>query len=145
MNYFMIGFCVGFSFVVVNAHQVPFESKIVQRKRFVIYKLIAVFVICCNVIHYQTADELKDTFKKGYFIERAMGASIYGDDVQKLYQVLSRKHLVSVNETLFDIEDGNKPFGGYGPMANYVSYKKELHIKPILLSKMVSELMGSGD
>lgn len=107
-------------------------------------KIEEFFTPLFNVIRYQSTDDLKSTFQKGYFLERAMGASIYGEDLQSLFQELSRKHIVSVNETLFDIEDGNAPFGGYGPMANYVSYMKKLHIKPILLSKMVSELIGSG-
>lgn len=98
-----------------------------------------------NIVRYQTNDELKNTFQKGYFLERAMGASIYGEDVQELYEFLSKKHVVSINQTLFDIENGNEPFGGYGPMANYVSFQNQLHIKPILLSKTVNELIGNGE
>lgn len=96
-----------------------------------------------NIVSYQTIDELKNTFQQGYFLERAMGASIYGEDIQGICDFLSKKHVISTNQTLFDIEDGNKPFGGYGPMANYISYQDQLHIKPILLSEVVSELIGS--
>ncbi|WP_405099461.1 aldehyde dehydrogenase family protein [Oceanobacillus sp. FSL H7-0719] len=105
-------------------------------------KLEEFFSPLFNVISYQSIDELKNTFQKGYFLERAMGASIYGEEVEEIYQELSRKHVVSVNQNLFDIENGNEPFGGYGPMANYVSYKNQLHIKPILLSNVVYELMN---
>ncbi len=92
-----------------------------------------------NVISYDTNEELKNTFQKGYFLERAMGATVYGDD-DSLISFLQRKHVVSVNKTLFDIEDGNEPFGGYGPMANYAAYKNELYIKPLLLSKVLNEI-----
>lgn len=108
-------------------------------------KLEEFFSPLFNVISYQSNDELKNAFQKGYFLERSMGASIYGENVENLYQELSRKHMVSVNQTLFDIENGNEPFGGYGPMANYVSYQKKLYIKPILLSKVVHELMHDRD
>lgn len=94
-----------------------------------------------NIISYRKIDQLKSIFENGYFLERAMGASIYGKYVQEIIDFLSKRHIVSINQTLYDIEDGNKPFGGHGPMANYVSYMNQLHIKPILLSKIVNELM----
>jgi aldehyde dehydrogenase (NAD+) len=94
-----------------------------------------------NVIIYDNNEELKTTLQEGYFLERAMGASLYcGDDSDELLQYLQKKHVVSVNKTLFEIEDGNRPFGGYGPMANYAAYRGELYIHPLLISKVLNEL-----
>lgn len=92
-----------------------------------------------NIIIYQNNEELKQNLQKGYFMERALGASVYGTNEDSLIQYLEKKHTVSVNQTLFDIEDGNKPFGGFGPRANYVSYQNNLYIKPQLLSMILSE------
>ncbi|MBV6682542.1 aldehyde dehydrogenase family protein [Bacillus sp. JRC01] len=96
-----------------------------------------------NVIIYDQDEQLKSTLQEGYFLERAMGASLYcGDGSDELLSYLQKKHVVSVNQTLFEIEDGNSPFGGYGPMANYASYRGELHIHPLLLSKVLHDLWG---
>ncbi|WP_137791860.1 aldehyde dehydrogenase family protein [Bacillus sp. E(2018)] len=96
-----------------------------------------------NVVTYEEVDELKKIVQESYFRERAMGASVYGTDDNGLVDVLRRKHVVSINETLFAIENGNEPFGGYGPMANYVYYKNQLHIKPLLISNVLRELWSS--
>lgn len=107
-------------------------------------KIIEFFSPIFNIIIYKNDNELMNTFQSGYFIERAMGASIYGYNHQDLVESLKKKHIVSENQALFDIEDGNKPFGGYGAMANYISYQNNLLIKPILLSKTLNELHITG-
>jgi len=93
-----------------------------------------------NIVTYDTLKELKTLFRTAYFRQRAMGATFYGDEESDLIEFLQKKHTVSVNETLLDIEDGNEPFGGYGPMANYISYKNKLFIQPVLLSKVLQDL-----
>lgn len=90
-----------------------------------------------NVVTYENDDALKAELNKGFYKERAMGASVYSNDA--LADFLMSNHTVSVNSTLFDIENGNKPFGGYGPMANYVYYQRQLTIAPILISQVVSD------
>ncbi|MEK5104759.1 aldehyde dehydrogenase family protein [Cytobacillus sp. FSL M8-0252] len=96
-----------------------------------------------NVVTYKSVEEILEVFKTGYFLERAMGATVYGDCNKNLIDALHKRHTVSINKTLLDIEDGNAPFGGYGPMANYVSYKGQLIIKPILLSKVLHDYWES--
>ncbi|ENB9404751.1 MULTISPECIES: aldehyde dehydrogenase family protein [Bacillus] len=87
-----------------------------------------------NIVSYEKLEGIKEVLNTGYFLERAMGATVYGEGQHELITFLKRKHTVSVNQTLFDIEDGNTAFGGYGPMANYIYYEGELFIKPLLLS-----------
>lgn len=92
-----------------------------------------------NVVRYKDEQKLKELLHTSYYRERAMGASIYGSGT--LIEFLKKRHTVTLNQTLGDIEDGNAPFGGYGPMANYVYYQGELLLKPILISEVVSELI----
>ena len=92
-----------------------------------------------NVIRYDSDEALIGELGKDFYKERAMGASVYGSEV--LADFLRSRHSVSVDETLFDIEDGNAPFGGYGPMANYAQYQGRLRIAPMLISQVVSDLM----
>lgn len=92
-----------------------------------------------NVISYDGDVSLKDELSGGFYKDRALGASVYGNE--SLAEFLRPNHMVSVNATLFDIEDGNSPFGGFGPMANYVQYRGRLKAAPILISQMVADLM----
>ncbi|RRN69536.1 aldehyde dehydrogenase [Peribacillus simplex] len=92
-----------------------------------------------NVVVYDSLEELKTVLNSGYFRERAMGASFYGNKKSSFIEFLKRKHTVSINGNLLDIENGNEEFGGYGPMANYISYQKQLHIQPLLLSKVLRD------
>ncbi|MEA2836373.1 MAG: aldehyde dehydrogenase [Bradyrhizobium sp.] len=92
-----------------------------------------------NVISYDTDDALIRELAKDFYKDRAMGASVYGNIL--LADFLRTYHSVSSDATLFDIEDGNSPFGGYGPMANYAQYQGQLKIAPMLISQVVSDLM----
>lgn len=92
-----------------------------------------------NIVTYDSIKQLKTLFRTAYFRQRAMGATFYGDVESDMIEFLQKKHTVSVNETLLDIEDGNEPFGGYGPMANYISYRKQQFIQPVLLSKVLQD------
>lgn len=92
-----------------------------------------------NVVRYGDDDALMRELSKDFYRDRAMGASLYGDI--SLETFLRANHTVSLNATLFDVEDGNSPFGGYGSMANYVRYQGKLKIEPVLISKAVADLI----
>jgi aldehyde dehydrogenase (NAD+) len=92
-----------------------------------------------NVIFYDNDDALIKELSRDFYLDRAMGASVYGSD--RLERFLSKRHTVSVDSTLFDIESGNSAFGGYGAMANYVRYQGRIQIEPILISQVVAKLM----
>lgn len=132
---------------IVHGGAIDFSSKIVEPT--VLYSRLEDAVNAMefyspifNVVSYKDRNQLYELLNTSYYRERAMGASVYGDQV--LAELLTKKHTVSVDETLMDIEDGNMPFGGYGPMSNYISYYRKLIIEPILLSKAISEYYEIG-
>ena len=51
--------------------------------------------------------------------------------------------MFSYNQTLFELENPNKPFGGYGICSGYVSIKGEVISKPILISQEVKLFLQS--
>ncbi|WP_328718512.1 aldehyde dehydrogenase family protein [Streptomyces sp. NBC_00247] len=91
-----------------------------------------------NVVPYTSRDWLCSMLTHQYFEERAMAATVYGDD-PALVELLGRHHTVSVNRTLVDIENGNAPFGGTGVRANYAAIKGVRHTEPLLVSKAVAD------
>lgn len=95
-----------------------------------------------NVRRFSDLELLAQVLDTGVFAERALGASVYGE-APDLVRVLRRRHTVAVNATLLSFDDGNVPFGGYGPMANYVAFGGKLHVSPILISKTVAECLGA--
>lgn len=97
-----------------------------------------------NVVEYSDAAALARVLSDGIYAERALGATLYGpaEAAADLREVLARRHTVTVNTTLVAIDDGNAPFGGYGPMANYVARGGRLFPEPVLVSKAVADHIG---
>ncbi|MFJ2400718.1 aldehyde dehydrogenase family protein [Streptomyces xanthochromogenes] len=91
-----------------------------------------------NVVAYPSARLLRERLASPYFSERALGAMVYGNDPETV-KILSRRHRTCVNHTLLDAEDGNRPFGGFGMRANYISYGGERHAEPLLMSQAVAQ------
>lgn len=91
-----------------------------------------------NVVPYTSQTWLKSMVTHHFFEERAMAATVYGGD-DELVELLGRRHMVSVNETLLDIEDGNEPFGGMGIRANYAAVRGVRTAEPLLISKAVAD------
>lgn len=94
-----------------------------------------------NLLVYDDDQQLRRTLSSNYFSERALGASVYGDGGD-LTPYLERKHTVTRNETLFAVDQGNRPFGGRGWMANYISRGGCLTSEPILISRAVADHLG---
>ncbi|MGW8729454.1 aldehyde dehydrogenase family protein [Streptomyces sp. NPDC055808] len=90
-----------------------------------------------NVVAYPSARLLRERLASPFFSERALGAMVYGNDPETV-KVLSQRHHTCVNHTLLDAEDGNRPFGGFGMRANYISYGGERHAEPLLMSQAVA-------
>ncbi|MGY0024890.1 aldehyde dehydrogenase family protein [Streptomyces sp. cg35] len=91
-----------------------------------------------NVVPFSSAEELAELLRHPYYAERAMAASVFGS-LPGIVESLRERHMVSVDETLIEIEDGNKPFGGRGIRANYVCVDRKRHAEPLLLSKAVAD------
>lgn len=90
-----------------------------------------------HVIDYPDEARLISELDSSFYRDRAMGASVHGSPA--LAEFLRGNHMVAVNQSLFDIENGNQPFGGYGQMANYVFHARRVKRAPILLSQVVGE------
>jgi acyl-CoA reductase-like NAD-dependent aldehyde dehydrogenase len=95
-----------------------------------------------NVVPFTSTDWLHGMLDHQYFQERAMAATVYGD-LPATVDLLRRRHTVSVNETVIDIEDGNAPFGGTGIRANYAALGRKRHAEPLLVSKAVADHLGA--
>lgn len=91
-----------------------------------------------NVVAYPSAWRLRERLSSPYFSERALGAMVYGNDPETV-KVLSKRHHTCVNHTLLDADDGNRPFGGFGMRANYLSYGGERYAEPLLVSQAVAQ------
>ncbi|MQY11302.1 2-succinylbenzoate--CoA ligase [Streptomyces sp. RB5] len=94
-----------------------------------------------DVVPYTDPAWLRTMLSHQFFEERAMAATVYGEEPE-LVEMLGRRHTVSVNQTLIDIEDGNAPFGGTGVRANYAAYGGKRHTQPLLISKAVVDHLG---
>lgn len=100
-------------------------------------KVPELFAPVFNVCRYSDEGALASRLDSGWFTERALGATVYGS-ADRLVASLRRRHMVSVDETLLDLESGNEPFGGYGQRANFVGVGGRVHSHPILLSAVVA-------
>ncbi|GAA2848136.1 hypothetical protein GCM10010517_05330 [Streptosporangium fragile] len=97
-----------------------------------------------HTVGYDEPEQLLHHIRSPFFTERAMGAMVYGGD-PGLLDLLRERHQVAVNATLMDVENGNRPFGGHGVMANYVMCHGRRRAEPLLISKVVAEhLPGPG-
>lgn len=94
-----------------------------------------------NVVSYPDEQALRVALTATGYADRALGASVYGDGggTGELTAALRRRHTVTVDTTLTAVDDGNQPFGGWGPLANYVSYRGRREPQPILISQAVAE------
>lgn len=130
---------------IIRGGTVNFRSRIVEptvllRDIEEDFEIVEFFSPVFNVVCYRDEGKLIDLLRSGFFMERALGASVYGK-ADEVVEVLKKRHTVTINETLLSIDDGNSPFGGYGPMANYISYNEKISFKPILVSQAVGECL----
>jgi aldehyde dehydrogenase (NAD+) len=130
---------------IIYGGNVNFRSRVVEptvllRDFEEEFEIVEFFSPLFHVVRYRDERSLIERFHTGFFLERALGASVYGQ-ADELVDMLKKRHTVTLNTTLQSIDDGNAPFGGYGPMANYISYNGRTSIEPILISKAVAECL----
>lgn len=97
-----------------------------------------------NVVPFTSAEWLHEVVDHPYFEERAMAATVFGR-MPETVDLLRRRHTVSVDETLIEVESGNTPFGGTGIRANYAAIGKKRYAQPLLLSKAVADHLSESD
>jgi aldehyde dehydrogenase (NAD+) len=95
-----------------------------------------------NLLVYDDDADLKATLAHNSFSERALGASVYGGD-DDLVEHVARKHTVTCDETLLAVDQGNRPFGGRGRMANQTIHGGCVICEPILVSQSVARHIGT--
>jgi acyl-CoA reductase-like NAD-dependent aldehyde dehydrogenase len=91
-----------------------------------------------NVVPFTNTGWLHEMLTHPYYAERAMAATVFGA-LPETVERLRKRHTVSVDETLIEVENGNRPFGGKGIRANYVSLGKKRFAEPLLLSKAIAD------
>jgi acyl-coenzyme A synthetase/AMP-(fatty) acid ligase/acyl-CoA reductase-like NAD-dependent aldehyde dehydrogenase len=91
-----------------------------------------------NVVPFTNTEWLHEMLTHPYYAERAMAATVFGA-LPETVERLRKRHTVSVDETLIEVENGNRPFGGKGIRANYVSLGKKRFAEPLLLSKAIAD------
>lgn len=95
-----------------------------------------------NIASYGSIDQVVDLLSHDAYKHKSMGAMLYGAD--DLVPAFSQKHMVTVNTTLFEVNHGNKPFGGWDICASHIKYGGKITAKPLLISDVVRELLTGG-
>ncbi|MEU8122403.1 aldehyde dehydrogenase family protein [Spirillospora sp. NPDC049024] len=87
-----------------------------------------VFCLCA----YDDVEEIRAWAQTPAELDRGMYATVFGEP--RLTGELLGSAVVCRERTTFDVEDGNQPFGGYGPQASSVRRDGTLAARPLLLS-----------
>lgn len=86
---------------------------------------------------YRTPEELQMYFEADEYTDYAMYASIFGSPLS----INLSRSVVLYDKTVFDVEQGNTPYGGYGRRANFVCWRGSLTPRPILISREISKFL----
>ncbi|MDF2629256.1 MAG: aldehyde dehydrogenase [Symbiobacteriaceae bacterium] len=89
-----------------------------------------------NVVVYDDDEQLLERLAAPQFTESGMGISIYG--APWLATPLSKWHTVALDRSFLDLENGNRPFGGFGPRANFGALNGQRWARPMLISNEVA-------
>ena len=87
------------------------------------------------VLVYEDNDTLIKLLQTKPFTERGMYISVFGGNDQ-IEKTLTTVRILR-NQIVNDVEQGNTAYGGYGPKANFILYKGQFEVRPILLSKEI--------
>ncbi len=103
-----------------------------------IFTTIEFFAPVFYTLIYHEDKDLKRYFSENNYSDTAMYASIFGHSV---YSSEISNTVILQDKILNDVEQGNNPFGGYGPKANYATYRGIYHARPILISYEISSYL----
>jgi len=87
-----------------------------------------VFLVCA----YDDAAQIEQWATMPAELARGMYMSVYGEP--DLQSAVIGTSIVNRDCTTFDVEDGNRPFGGYGVQASSVHERGRLTARPLLVS-----------
>lgn len=100
---------------------------------------LEVFSPVFNIVTYQNEKDVVELLRSDTYRDYRMGATVFGDKL--LADELRRDHQVAFEDSLFSIDDGNAPFGGYGERSSYVRFGDQIESRPLLMSE---EMARSG-
>lgn len=101
---------------------------------------IDMFICLKKNIKNKEKKEFLDWYKKmhynyGYKCDEKFPGEIMTIDV--LNKTLTKTKHSLKNKNILDIDDANKPYGGFGYKANFISYGNIFYHRPILISKEI--------
>jgi len=92
-----------------------------------------------NVVVYDDANQIEALLKSDLYVDKAMGVMLYGaEDLATLF----KRHIVVIDKTLFDINHGNLPFGGWGKCASHIRYQGKINSQPLLISDILKQVQN---
>ncbi|MGW5876541.1 aldehyde dehydrogenase family protein [Nocardiopsis terrae] len=94
-----------------------------------------------NVSRFSDEAEALGVLGSSHFSERSMGAMVYGVS-EEITRFLHKRHTVCEERTLLDADEGNRPFGGRGIVANYAAVGGRRVAEPLLVSQAVADHLG---
>lgn len=83
---------------------------------------------------YDSHKDLDLYFQNSHYKDFAMYVSLFG---KTKYIEKIPNSVILKEKNILDVEEGNKPYGGYGPKANFVHYSGKFYYRPILISKEI--------
>ncbi len=92
-----------------------------------------------NVQRCRSLGDIRDILARPAMVRRAQGVTIFGGYP---YPLPSAYSLVARDRGLFDVEDGNQPFGGWSTESSYVRYEGVIYEHPVLVSRELLHYLG---
>ncbi|NMD01451.1 MAG: aldehyde dehydrogenase family protein [Bacteroidales bacterium] len=87
---------------------------------------------------YKNLEQVKNLLSTDRYADFAMYLSYFGAKKN-----IKFKNTITLYDKIFeDVDDGCKPFGGFGPKANFVSINGKKHIRPILVNKEIVDYIN---
>lgn len=135
-----------------RSHSIIFGGEIDSEQNLVLPTILACnlegmsqpieyFAPVFNVVCYRDDAQLLARMAESDFRDHGMGLSIYG--APWLAAPLTNSHTIALERGFLELEHGNRPFGGFGVRANFVSYGGQRSTRPLLISKEARILAGS--
>jgi acyl-CoA reductase-like NAD-dependent aldehyde dehydrogenase len=89
-----------------------------------------------SVVSYDGLEQLRSWFTNPAEVTRGMYASVFGEPGLPGDRIGTT--VIARDRTTFDVEDGNQPFGGFGPLGGCVQADGVVTGRPLLLSAEVA-------
>lgn len=88
-----------------------------------------------NMAIYENDQQIAKLIESDIYKDKAMGVMLYG--ASNLESIFNEKHFITFDSTLFQINHGNNPFGGWDKCASHIRFQGQVISKPLLISDVV--------